>query len=1149
MKKIFILMVCLVAIAFAAEMIPAHIPASAIEKAKIQTEPIYIEAECIYTGVTTYPPWLDYGRDAPWSTDVRIDDVYDVDDVLTSMAEDALGRIYVCYETAWSPSPIRYGWGLATSIDNGQTWDNRVYRIADTDYDLRYPEIAITDDGKIWVWGSFSQFSQAVTNAPSFMRSNIGGYNDPDNLYGVTYFGSLPNFTYPEVVTWGNGNQFVIAQYLDDEAGTASDQIFCLFSHDSTAYYGLNFTPSGGYPEKTSISVDVVGNDTILIHGIEYYDAAGSDWDVVCYLDTLNGSGGLYGWGTGNPADDRYPSVFASQGYAYIAYQADVGGGDNDIMFNYSTDYGENWASIVDLTNDATMETYPRLYGIDQTIGIDYVYGLNRVRFNYSLDNGISWLGTPEQINEGTTVNSGYHAASLLYTSSYWHAAWEDTRNSGTDGLEIYTSRRNLGQGDITHRPAILTFNYDWSFSGSFCADKHIIRHIDEPIDPKLADEMRMSGEHELIPVFIMLAKQMNPDYLIPRAEQMSKPDRRQFVITECQQLADEDQKALLAYLRQKENEGKVLDIVSQWTTNTICLKAKPEVIKQIAQRNDIWGIGYSEPLQLIGVENTEKPIYKHVDFIPEDGREICWGVAKINADDVWSDYTGAGVIVGHMDSGVNYNHDDLDDHMWDGSPTYPHHGWDFSSGDDDPMDENGHGTLTAGIVAGDGTCGSNTGVAPDAQIMALRIYPGTSAEMGQAISFALTHNADLLSCSIGWEDPSNSIKNWCRGQSITIYAAGIVWCNAAGNGRSVPPYGHYVVPQDINSPADCPAPWYSPNDANRTAVMAVGATDQGDDVCSWSSYGPTHWDTGTYTDYPHPPGLIKPDVAAPGTGLKSLRYDDDTGYDNTNVDGTSFSQPHLAGTIALMLERAPGLTPRQIDSIIENHAVIDINPVGRDNLSGAGRIDALMAVNAISPGYRAKTVWVINRATATGILQVTDITQDESQPWIVGISPTQFTVPIDDSVAVWVSTDTTGLSYPQGSMHYDTLLIASNTVFDDNPERVPVILIMATFSIEEDEDLTPGANANLLSILPNPFRTSVQIDYILPTAQDVNFTIYDVCGQKVKTFIDEYQDAGQFSVTWTGCDDKGRKLAAGIYFGRIEVGKNAVTNKLILIR
>ncbi|MBA7478814.1 hypothetical protein ES707_14242 [subsurface metagenome] len=945
-------------------------------------------------------------------------------------------------------------------------------------------------------------------------------------------------------MTWGNGNQFVIAQYLDDEAGTASDQIFCLFSHDSTAYYGLSFTPSGGYPEKASISVDVVGNDTILIHGIEYYDAAGSDWDVVCYLDTLNGSGGLYGWGTGNTNDDRYPSVFASQGYAYIVYQADVGGGDNDIMFNYSTDYGENWASIVDLTNDTANEIFPRLYGDGQTIGVDYIYDDSRVQFNYSPDNGITWLNDPELVDENGTVSGDYHAVALLYASGYWLAAWEDTRNSGTDGIEIYTSGKNAGQGDITHRPAIIFFNYDWSFWGDISSKKYVLHHSKMPIDEKLTEVMTGSSPDEQIPVFVMLAKQMNYDWLIPRAEQMSKSDRRQFVIQECKALAQSDQQRLLAYLESMEKIGKVTDVQSLWVTNTVAFKACPEIIQEIAQRSDVWCIGYEEKAQIIGVVDNPEPVYEHVGFIAEDGREICWGVAKINADDVWSDYTGAGIVVGHMDTGVNYNHGDLQDHMWDGSGAgYPNHGYDFEDGDDNPMDENGHGTQTAGIVAGDGTNGSNTGVAPDAQIMALKC--GTNIDMGNAIAFGLTHGADLFSTSLGFGNPGSSIKNWGRGQSITIYATGLVWTVAAGNGDNMG--GHYTVPQDIVAPADCPAPWYAPN-GGQSAVMAVGATDVGDDVAYWSSYGPTHWNTGTYSDYPYPPGLIKPDVAAPGVNCKSLDHSTNNLYD-TGINGTSFAQPHLAGTIALMLEKEPDLLPRQIDSIIQNYAVIDIEQTGRDNLSGAGRIDALLAVNAVSEGYRAQNVWVINQESATGMLEVTGITQDENEPWIIGITPTQFNVPIDDSVAVIVSVDTTGLGYSQGSYHYDTLLIWSNTVVDDNPERVPVILIMATVGIEKDEELTPGENANLLSMLPNPFRTSVKIDYAISCAQDVNFTIYDVCGKKVKTLVDGYQEPGQFSVTWTGYDEKGRKLAAGIYFGRIEVGKNAVTNKLILIR
>ena len=1126
-------MVCLVAIAFAAEMIPAHIPASAIHR-EVLPATIEIKAECVYTGITNYPPWLDYGRDAPWSTDVHIDDVYDLDDQLISMAEDATGRIYVCYEALTTGGDYRFG--IATSIDQGVSWDNRAWGAIG--YDMRYPEIAITTDGRIWIWGQLNGGS--YNTCPCFMMSFFGDYNNPDNLDGIYLF-NMPNYYNPEVITYGDGSQFVLASYRLE--GGTTDTVAYFFSHDSMGATSLMKIPySFDLDIGPSVGINVIGSDTILIHGVGYYDAANSDWDVDCLLDSM--AGPLYGWGTGNANDDRYPSVFCSNGYAYIAYQGDVGGGDNDIMFNYSTDYGENWASIVDLTNDTASEIFPRLYGDGQTIGVDYIYDNSRVQFNYSPDNGITWLNDPELVDENGTVSGDYHSVALLYASGYWLAAWEDTRNSGTDGIEIYTSGKNAGQGDITHRPAIIFFNYDWSFWGDISSEKYVLHHSEMPIDEKLTEVITGSSPDEQIPVFVMLAKQMNYDWLIPRAEQMSKSDRRQFVIQECKALAQSDQQRLLAYLESMEKIGKVTDVQSLWVTNTVAFKACPEIIQEIAQRSDVWCIGYEEKAQIIGVVDNPEPVYEHVGFIAEDGREICWGVAKINADDVWSDYTGAGIVVGHMDTGVNYNHGDLQDHMWDGSGAgYPNHGYDFEDGDDNPMDENGHGTQTAGIVAGDGTNGSNTGVAPDAQIMALKC--GTNIDMGNAIAFGLTHGADLFSTSLGFGNPGSSIKNWGRGQSITIYAAGLVWTVAAGNGDNMG--GHYTVPQDIVAPADCPAPWYAPN-GGQSAVMAVGATNSGDNVASWSSYGPTHWSTGTYSDYPYPPGLIKPDVAAPGVNCKSLDHSTNNLYD-TGINGTSFAQPHLAGTIALMLEKEPDLLPRQIDSIIQNYAVIDIEQTGRDNLSGAGRIDALLAVNAVSEGYRAQNVWVINQESATGMLEVTGITQDENEPWIIGITPTQFNVPIDDSVAVIVSVDTTGLGYSQGSYHYDTLLIWSNTVVDDNPERVPVILIMATVGIEQDEELRPRANANLLSMLPNPFRTSIQIDYAISCAQDVNFTIYDVCGKKVKTLVDGYQEAGQFSVTWTGCDEKGRKLAAGIYFGRIEVGKNAVTNKLILIR
>lgn len=448
MIRITVLGAVLVALAFGA---PTEVVGSTnTVRTEVQAlEAGYIPAERIYTGKTDYPPWLDY-LDPPWEGNVQIPDIYDNDDDLTSMAVDALGRIYVCYQAIYYTGPLRYGFGLATSTDNGLTWDNRVFRTGGTTYSERQPEIAITDDGKIYIWGVLN--GGGFASVPCFMRSKIGFYNDPDSLYGFTYF-NIPNRFYPECVTRGNGDQLVVAQYLVDMTDTATDSVSVLFSEDSTAYYIFGFRPSEGYPEKTSIGCVYDGALDMLIHGVEYFDTTNGDWDVVCYLDTLQGGMGLWGWSTGNPADDRYPSLYTSQNYGYIAYQGDVGTGENDIMFNYSTDYGSTWgASMIDLTNDVTNETYPRLGGFSTTVAAVYLYGADQVYANYSVLNGQdgSWLTTPEIATDGTTASESYHSASILYTTDYLYASWSDNRNSGTDGLEIYVSRRTtpIGVGE-----------------------------------------------------------------------------------------------------------------------------------------------------------------------------------------------------------------------------------------------------------------------------------------------------------------------------------------------------------------------------------------------------------------------------------------------------------------------------------------------------------------------------------------------------------------------------------------------------------------------------------------------------------------------------------------------------------------------------
>ena len=300
---------------------------------------------------------------------------------------------------------------------------------------------------------------------------------------------------------------------------------------------------------------------------------------------------------------------------------------------------------------------------------------------------------------------------------------------------------------------------------------------------------------------------------------------------------------------------------------------------------------------------------------------------------------------------------------MWDGSGVgMPHHGYDFANGDTDPMDDEGHGTHTAGTIAGDGTAGTQTGVAPDAQIMIFKVWDsggyGTQSDAWDAMWYSINWGADIVSMSGGWphDGPSTDLCSW-RTKCDQLLAGGVIFSTSAGNGDNEG--GHYEVPNDISTPADVPAPWYpepNPGDEHHSSIIAVGATYSSDLIASFSSYGPTEWSVtdcsgNDYDDYNYTPGLLKPDVCAPGVYIKSLAYDDTAGYAGpVGWAGTSMSCPHVSGTLALMLEKNPGLTPVLMDCILETTAV-DLGPTGRDSLYGAGRIDALAAVNA-TPDY-----------------------------------------------------------------------------------------------------------------------------------------------------------------------------------------------------
>lgn len=278
--------------------------------------------------------------------------------------------------------------------------------------------------------------------------------------------------------------------------------------------------------------------------------------------------------------------------------------------------------------------------------------------------------------------------------------------------------------------------------------------------------------------------------------------------------------------------------------------------------------------------------------------------VYQIGADQLWArqdsygtSVTGVGVVVSIIDTGVDYRHPDLGGDL---GPSFKViGGYDFVNGDSDPMDDNGHGTHVAGIVAADGAI---KGVAPGAQILAYKVLDsggsGSMSDVVAAIERSLDPNqdgdtsdrADIISMSLGGsgeiDDPA----------CLAVRAAveqGVVVVVAAGN--SGPNLG------TVGSPGLAPE------------AITVGAADKSGNLASFSSRGTM------------PEVLIKPEISAPGVSINStVPYADaslssSTGY--RSLSGTSMATPHVSGGAALLLQLHPGWSPEQVKSAIVSGA------------------------------------------------------------------------------------------------------------------------------------------------------------------------------------------------------------------------------------
>ncbi|MEO0081708.1 MAG: S8 family serine peptidase [candidate division WOR-3 bacterium] len=486
-------------------------------------------------------------------------------------------------------------------------------------------------------------------------------------------------------------------------------------------------------------------------------------------------------------------------------------------------------------------------------------------------------------------------------------------------------------------------------------------------MDPDLARRLEDLDNDAMLPVDFVLKEQFDSRVLASMVEGLPKPVRRARVGRILMDFAEEHQRELLAYLEGERAAGNVTDIRPLWLVNAVGCWAKKEVILAVNDRPDVELVYYDKmPVEITPVDLSE--------FVPGDAvTSVQPNLVVINARGAWAQgYTGQGVVIGVVDTGVRYTHDDLKNHLWT-STVYPNCGFNFASNQYSsghtgpspydtltPLDYYGHGTHCAGIATADGTYGNGTrdtmGVAPSAKIMSVPVdvylhtpYPDTSMENNtmEGMQFCVCpkrdtlNGADLITMSLGlitsWL-PRYAV--WRRAEE-NILAAGIPHIVAAGNEGS--------GADKIRTPGNCPPPW--PHPANHptsktpSAVITVGATDNNDAIASFSSHGPTRtWGSvAPWNDYVYPPGLMDPDVCAPGVNILSTSNSGDRSY--TTMSGTSMATPGVAGCVALMLSKNMNLLPRQIDSILEMHAVKDLGRTGKDTVFGSGRINCSLAV------------------------------------------------------------------------------------------------------------------------------------------------------------------------------------------------------------
>ncbi|UCG23426.1 MAG: S8 family serine peptidase [Chloroflexota bacterium] len=434
---------------------------------------------------------------------------------------------------------------------------------------------------------------------------------------------------------------------------------------------------------------------------------------------------------------------------------------------------------------------------------------------------------------------------------------------------------------------------------------------ISAKIDPPLATAMQLTDEDELFRVIIYMQDTAHDNLAdLPEAG----IERRTAVAETLQKGTSESQQAIVRELQRHEADGQVSSYRSLWIINALQVSATAPAIATLAGRGDVARVGPDSKIQLLSpVTSTESSLAEIPAGLP-------WSLERTRVSHVWAglDITGTGVTVAIMDTGVDWLHPALKGSYRGAtdvaSPTPDSSWFDAIDGAPEPFDPNGHGTHVAGTASGR----NGIGVAPGSKWMAVRVLDergyGYLGDIHAGFQWLLAPGGDPSS------GPNVVNGSWSADPELedffpdvdALHAAGIITVFSAGN--SGPATG------SIRSPANYPG------------VVAVGASDDIDQVAWFSSRGPSNWTS-----------QVKPTVVAPGMQIFSSLPGGQYGHKN----GTSMSAPHVAGLYALLLSADDQLSPAQATRVLTATATRPARVLPNDDY-GWGQVDAYASLSSI---------------------------------------------------------------------------------------------------------------------------------------------------------------------------------------------------------